>query len=86
MAQIAITIPDASLARVVGDICTLFSYQATLTDLTGNQTPNPETQNQFAKRMLIQTIKGWMSNVESVQAAQLASAQSDATIAGVNIT
>lgn len=86
MAQITITIPDAALPRVISDLCTNFGYQSILVDVIGNQTANPETPAQFAKRMLVQQIKGWMRNVESAQAARVAAATSDSDIEGVNIT
>lgn len=49
---LSITIADAQATRVIDGICTRHDYQPTI-----NGVPNPETKNQFAKRMLIQDIK-----------------------------
>lgn len=81
MATLTINIPDANASRIIGDICTFWNYQATLTDMTGNTIPNPETQNQFARRMVLETMKGWVATVEGNAAGAAASA---AAIAAAN--
>lgn len=56
---ITLTIPDADMPRVVNAICLVNDYQDTI-----NGVPNPETKNQFAKRMLILEIKIWVRDAE----------------------
>lgn len=86
MATISITIADADLSRVVTDLCGFYGYQATLTDILGNTTPNPETPNQFARRMIVQSIKSACATYESQQAAATASgnAVNSANLLGVS--
>lgn len=85
MASINITIADADLSRVVTDVCGFWGYQAVLTDMLGNQTPNPETPNQFARRMVIQTVKGWCKTYEQQQAATTAATSAGAAADGLGI-
>jgi hypothetical protein len=68
MATITITIADADLSRVVDDICGLFGYQAFIPQFIGPPLPNPETKNQFAKRMVVQDVKSWCKTWEQQQA------------------
>lgn len=49
---LSITIADAQANRVIDAICAMHDYQPTI-----NGSPNSETKNQFAKRMLILEIK-----------------------------
>lgn len=86
MAQIIITIPDAQITRVVTDICGLFGYQATFTDITGAVTPNPETPNQFAKRMVVETVKSWVKTYEMQQAAAQANTTAAASADQVGVS
>ena len=86
MATISINIGDTDIQRVVSDICGFFNYQAVLTDFFGNQTPNPETPNQFARRMVVQTIKSWVTTYESQQAAAAATASATQSASQVGIS
>jgi hypothetical protein len=63
MANITITIPDASIGRIVDGFCLNFNYN--LSKLEG------ETKAQFAKRMLISILKNAVLNAE-VEAAKMA--------------
>lgn len=74
MATLSITIPDNNATRIIGDICTFWGYQPFIIDQVLGPIPNPETQNQFARRMVVQTMQGWVATVES-NAAALAAAQ-----------
>ena len=58
MANFTITIPDAIVSRVVDGLAGQHGYQATTTDEdTGVVTPNPETKQDFARRMMRKWIK-----------------------------
>jgi hypothetical protein len=75
MATIVLTIPDAVLPRVITSIATKFNYAAN--KLTG------ETQGQFAKRMLVETLKQWVKDGERIPIAvtqQTSQAASDQDI------
>ncbi len=86
MAQISITIPNGSVARVVNGVCGFFNYQAILIDPLGEQTPNPETKNQFAQRMVVVNVKSWVKSFESQQAAEAARADANADAELIDIT
>lgn len=84
MANITITIPDASLSRIVADIAAAYNYQATI-----NGAPNPQTQQAFAKAQIINWIKNTCKNQELSSAMQSAQAQASTTssqIDTINIT
>lgn len=71
MAVISVTIADTDLPRVVNGVSAYFNYQPLLPDITGLLTiPNPETKNQFARRMLVTSVKGWVKASESITAAE----------------
>lgn len=75
MANITITIPDAQLTRVVDGIAGQNNYQATIPDPanpTGPPIANPETKNQFVKRMMIKWAKESVKAWEATQAANVA--------------
>ena len=59
MADIIITIPNASLTRIVDGICGIHNYTQAIED-----NPSPPTRNQFAKTVLIDTIKHWIKTHE----------------------
>lgn len=83
MPDIIVTVDTAgNLTRAVTATCWKFSYQATLP----GGGANPETQNQFAKRMLAQTIKGWMIEYESTLAAEAARSTATTNANSVSIT
>lgn len=86
MANITIVIPDAQLTRVVDGICTHFNYQSILSGPGQPPEPNPETKNQFAKRMLITTMKSWVKEAEGNIAADNAREAVVSVIDGIPIT
>ncbi len=86
MAQISITIPNASVSRVVDGVCGFFNYQAILISPIGEQTPNPETKNQFAQRMVVVAVKSWVKSFESQQAAEAARAAANTSADLIDIT
>ena len=61
MATVTFTIPDAIVSRVNNGIANYHGYQETLPD----NTPNPESKAQFAKRKLKETLKAWVVASES---------------------
>jgi hypothetical protein len=65
MAQIALIIPDAQLARVITAISVTHQYSATLP----NGDPNPQTEAQFAKQQIANWVKNVVTRYESEQAA-----------------
>ncbi len=82
MAQITIDIPTvADLNRAVDAICLRFNYRATIVTVNG-ETPNPETRNQFAKRMVANWIKSVIADFDADQAATTARASAS----NLNIT
>lgn len=69
MAQIIIDIPaGADLTRAVDAYCALYNYQA----LLPGGGANPETRNQFAKRMVANWIKDTTKEYEATLAATTA--------------
>ena len=79
MASIILTIPDASLSRVVDGICASCSYE-------GNKQP-AETKAQYAKRMIIKIVKDMIKDAEASPAATTARLVKEAEIeTGVLIT
>lgn len=83
MPDIIITIDTAgNLTRAVDATCAKFGYQATLP----GGGANPETKNQFAKRMVALTVKGWMVEYEARAAADAAGATAAASANSVVIT
>lgn len=86
MANIALTIPDASLTRVVNGICAYHGYTDLIEDVDGSMIPNPETKSQFAKRMLVTSVKNWLKNIEGEQAAAIARASAVSGVDPIDIT
>lgn len=80
MATISITIPNSILTRVVDGVCGANNYQALIT-VSGIQTPNPETKQQFATRMLREYAKNCVISYEANVAAE---AIRITTISGAN--
>lgn len=64
MATISITIPDASLQRVVDGMCAWHGYSATLPD----GTPNSQTKGQFVKARIAAFVKESVKNAETAAA------------------
>lgn len=67
-ADFIITIPNDQVTRVVNGMALTHGYQDTLND----GSPNPETKNQFAKRMLRKFVKSSVITAEAIQAADIA--------------
>lgn len=88
MATISITIADAQLTRVVNSFTDSFGYAPMVPDgLTPpGSMPNPETRNQFAKRMVAQWVKQRVSDHESLLAAETARATAATDAQGLTIT
>jgi hypothetical protein len=80
MATLTINIPDAIAARVVNGVCKRYHYSTTLED----GTPNPETKQQFFKRMVIVFLKRAVREAEvettSQEAAEAAAASVETDI------
>lgn len=72
MAEITITIPDGILGRVTDAIAKRLGYD--YAKLEG------ETKNQFAKRMVIQEVKGWVVDQEAIDARNSQESTSDSEI------
>lgn len=68
MASITLTIPNAVTQRVLDGFCKNQGYAATLE----NGTPNPETQQQFMKRKIVEYVK------TAVKASELETARNAA--------
>lgn len=82
MPDITITItPAAALTRAVDALCALNNYQATI-----DGSPNPETRNQFGKRMLAQWVKSEVARYETGIAIEAARATAQASAAQLDIT
>lgn len=83
MPTIQIDIPVAGdLTRAVSAVCIAFNYQATLP----GGGANPETQNQFAKRMLANWVKSIVADVEGRSAANTARTTAETSANALNIT
>lgn len=57
MATMTLTVPDPIVQDVVDAFADAYGYQAEIDDGEGNQIPNPETDIQFAKRMIREYVK-----------------------------
>lgn len=86
MAQVVIVIPDAHFIRVIDGIGKYHGYKNTIEDNLGNPIPNPESSSQFAKRMVITTIKNWVKNVEGEVSAEIARKASVTDVETINVT
>ena len=88
MASITINIADADLPRVISGLCSFYGYQATIpSNVVGlPDTPNPESQSQFARRMVVQGIKSAIVSFESQQASvnAIATATESANQVGIS--
>lgn len=73
--------PASALTRVVDALCANFGYQTTI-----DGSPNPETRNQFAKRMNAQWLKGQVILYETSLAANEARVTAQASAELLNIT
>ena len=74
MAQITLNIPDAIAPRVIDAICKRFGYTPTI-----DGAANPETKPQFAKRMIVRTVREWVKDDEAAGAAFAAATTATAT-------
>ena len=57
MAQISITIPDDRLQRVLDGFASAMKYPDLVPGADGMPIPNPETKQQFFRRMLLEYIR-----------------------------
>jgi len=74
MAEITITIPDGIVNRVLDGVAKLHNYES--------RKIGAETKAQFGKRMVRETIKGWVlvSEINTAKDAQEAASDSEITI------
>jgi len=86
MASITINIGNADLPRVITGVCGFFNYSATIPQIIGDPLPNPETQAQFARRMVVEAVRSWVKTYEMQQAAIAAQQTASAAADLVNIT
>lgn len=90
MANITITIPDASLTRIINGMATSYGYQTMIADPndpTGETLiPNPQTKAQFAKQALIKVIKQAVIQAEGTVAASNAMTSTTTDVNSINIT
>lgn len=68
MATLAFEIPDAIAQRVIDGVAGQNEYRDTVEDSKGKVIPNPESKNQFVKRMIREYIKGNVKAWETSQA------------------
>ena len=57
MATITLTIADAIMPDLVDALCIAGGYQASSTSPDGTVTPNPMTKGQYAKHVLVMSLK-----------------------------
>jgi len=87
MAVITIDVPNgADLTRAVDAFCNAFAYQPTVTNGSGQQIPNPESKNVFAKRQIALWIKSIVIEYEASRDAGTARAAAVASASTLNIT
>lgn len=80
MASITLTIPDSEAARVLDGFAAYHRYEATVdnpdydpkAEGSSPTIPNPETKIQFAKKMIIEFIKGSVAAEEEKAALKVA--------------
>lgn len=53
---ITLNIDSTLINEAVTALCTLGGYQSTITNADGTTSPNPQTQNQFAKQQVINFV------------------------------
>jgi hypothetical protein len=87
MAQFAIEIADADVEAVIGSLCRMYNYSATVDDPEnpGQMLDNPETPAQFANRM----VRNYIRDVVTADAVNQAQGALDAarqSAANVSIT
>lgn len=80
MASITLTIPDAIAARVIAGFCGMHGYQDQVQNDKGGMADNPETRQDFIKRVLLQSIKKDVLRWEGDQAQRAAHLTCDADI------
>ncbi len=83
--NITFTIPDAKATRIIDGICGNLNYQTTI-QADNKDIPNPETKNQFAKRMIIQLMKDHVIAYERRLAQETAGQTVAADVNGIAIT
>ena len=86
MPSITIDVPSSSdLTRVVDAICGTYNYQANIPN-NGGTVPNPETKNQYSKRMVAEFLKKLTRTWEKQQAEKTAGVTADAGSINIVIT
>ena len=55
--KIQIEVPDAKKGSIIKAFCGRYGYQKTVADDAGSQQKNPETEDQFFKRAMVDHIK-----------------------------
>jgi len=70
MATISITINNAQLATVVDAMASVNNYQDLINGL-----PNPESKNDFARRMLVEYVKNTCKAYTTSQSVEVARTQ-----------
>ena len=73
MATVSFTIPDAVMPRVTDAFVAVYGYSSTLP----NGDPNPETQVQFARRMVREYVRNVLAAFEAGSAGETASVAAD---------
>lgn len=73
--------PASALTRLVDAICANHGYQAII-----NGSPNPETKNQYAKRMFAKWGKGQVALYETGLAVNAARITAEASADALDIT
>lgn len=78
MATIVIDIPDADdYIRAVAAFCSRFGYQTLVDDGAGGFMANPETDDEFAKRMIAWWVKTVVVEAEVSSAGKVAREDAD---------
>lgn len=78
--NISISIPDASVSRIVDDLCGALGYAAY------QEGGGSMTKNQYAKQCLIDFVKNTCRSYEQRQAAATSESTINSDISGINIT
>lgn len=72
MAQFILQVPDEQRSRVVEAFCHRFGYTNKIPDGSGGEIDNPETRNQFTKRMMVDWVKSQVIEAEVDMASRSA--------------
>lgn len=86
MATIQIDIPDASLARVRDAVAAAYGYSATIPNVDGTTSPNPQTKTQFVKQVIANLVKNIVKNYEADRDSLVARQSAISSVDAINIT